>query len=160
MGWLLSSVTCTSPVSSFNTPILLMSYVDGTHPQPALCKRSAGVYGLHSPLSFKCDQGMPVPTSHQLLGRFQAPEMLLNASLHAFQSIFHSHSFCRQTITYETIQLKWLDDISITAPNASHWAVTPLRQLLPAPNTYGMWEEELHIQTLDLLQYQHYYLLH
>lgn len=126
MGWLLSSVTCTSPVSSFNTPILLMSYVDGTHPQPALCKRSAGLYGLHSPLSFKCDQGMPAPTSHQLLGRFQAPEMLLNASLHAFQSIFHSHSFCRQTITYETIQLKWFDDTSITAPNASHWAVTPL----------------------------------
>lgn len=46
MGWLLSSLICTSPVSSFNIQILLVSYVDETHPQPALCKRSAGVYGL------------------------------------------------------------------------------------------------------------------
>lgn len=102
MGWLLSSVTCMSPVSSFNIQILFMSYVDITHPQPALCKRSGGVYGLHSSLSFKYDQGMPVP-SHQLLGRFQTPEMFLNTSLGAFQSIFDIHSFCRETVTYETI---------------------------------------------------------
>lgn len=138
MGWLLSSVTYISPFSSFSTQILLMSYGDKTHPQPALCKSSAGMYGLHSPLSFKCDQGTPKPKSHQLLGRFQAPEMLLNASLGAFQSIFDSHSFCRQTVTYETTQLKKTDDNSTTAPNSSYWAVTPLRQLLPAPNIYEM----------------------
>lgn len=30
----------------FQYPDLLMSYMDETHLQPALCKRSAGVYGL------------------------------------------------------------------------------------------------------------------
>ena len=78
--------------------------------------------------------------------------MLLNTGLGAFQSILNDgHNSCRQTATYETTQLKRTDGISMAAPNASYWAVAPLTQPLPESNIHGTWEEELHIQTLELL---------
>lgn len=112
------------------------------------------MYGFqkHLPLSFKRDRGMLAPKSHQLLGRFQAPEMLLNTEFGAFQNILNDgHGSCRQIVTYETTQLKRTDEISTADPNPSYWAVTPLTQLLPEPNIHGTREEELHIQPLELL---------
>ena len=60
------------------------------------------MYGFqkHSFLSFKRDQAMPAPPPHQLLGRFQAPEMLSNTGLGAFQSILNDGLvYCRQIAT-------------------------------------------------------------
>lgn len=111
------------------------------------------MYGFqkHSALSFKRDQGMPAAKSHQLPGRFQAPVMLLNTGLGAFQSILNDgHSSCRQIATYKTIQLKRTDGISMLALTPSYWAVL-LTQLLTEPNIRGTHNEELHIQTLELL---------